>query len=110
MKPGDTVRYSHPQNGEESFRFNLLHVEKGKADIQLVSDWAIQPIETVAETEIEPATISQSDFFNLATVKALQDIQKANPYGSKPHREAWLGICAIAKAYGVERHFNPSDY
>lgn len=55
MKVNDVVKYSKPQKGEESFRFVLLHVEKGKADIRLVCDWQIQPIETVAVEEIEPA-------------------------------------------------------
>ena len=56
MKVGDTVKYSRPTcKAESEFRFTLLHVEKGKADIQLVCGDLIRPIETVATGEIEPA-------------------------------------------------------
>jgi hypothetical protein len=56
MKVNDVVKYSKPQDGESDLRFVLLHVEKGKADIQLVCDWAIRPVETVAVDEIEMAS------------------------------------------------------
>jgi hypothetical protein len=58
MKANDIVKYSKPVNGEETkLRFILLRdPEKGRADIQLICDFRIKPIEIVAVGEIEPAT------------------------------------------------------
>jgi hypothetical protein len=57
MKANDIVKYARPANNEEAeFRFILLRdPEKGRADIQLVCDYRIKPIETVEVGEIEPA-------------------------------------------------------
>ena len=58
MKANDIVKYSKPVNEEETkLRFILLRdPEKGRADIQLICDYRIKPIELVAVGEIEPAT------------------------------------------------------
>ena len=57
MKRGDIVRYSKPVEGEATFRFVLLAApEKERADIQLICEERIKPIETVAVTEIELAS------------------------------------------------------
>ena len=57
MKAGDIVKYARPVNEAESkFRFVLLSdPEKGRADIQLICDDRIKPIETVEVGEIAPA-------------------------------------------------------
>ncbi|HWX18314.1 MAG TPA: hypothetical protein VN578_00270 [Candidatus Binatia bacterium] len=57
MKANDIVRYSKPANeAEAELRFVLLrNPEKGRADIQLVCDYRIKPIETVEVGEIEAA-------------------------------------------------------
>lgn len=57
MKANDIVKYSKPINGEEAkLRFILLRdPEKGRADIQLICDWRIKPIETVEVKDIEVA-------------------------------------------------------
>jgi hypothetical protein len=58
MKANDIVKYSKPVDEEETkLRFILLRdPEKGRADIQLICDFRIKPIEIVAVGEIEPAT------------------------------------------------------
>ena len=58
MKANDIVKYSKPVDEEETkLRFILLRdPEKGRADIQLICDFRIKPIELVAVGEIEPAT------------------------------------------------------
>jgi hypothetical protein len=58
MKANDIVKYSKPVDDEEAkLRFILLRdPEKGRADIQLICDFRIKPIEIVAVGEIEPAT------------------------------------------------------
>lgn len=57
MKANDIVKYSKPRDDEEAkLRFILLRdPEKGRADIQLICDYRIKPIETVEVAEIEPA-------------------------------------------------------
>lgn len=57
MKANDIVKYSKPVDAEEAeLRFILLrNPEKGRADIQLICDWRIKPIETVEVGEIELA-------------------------------------------------------
>jgi hypothetical protein len=50
-------------------------------------------------------TITQSDFFALPQVIALQEIQKRNPYGSAQHRKAHDDIVAIASSHGVASFF-----
>lgn len=57
MKAGDIVKYAKPVDESESkFRFVLLSdPEKGRADIQLICDDRIRPIETVEVGEIELA-------------------------------------------------------
>lgn len=54
-------------------------------------------------------TISQSDFFNLAEVKACQEIQKRNPFGSRKDRDATIKMREIAAEYGVEEHFDTAE-
>lgn len=44
--------------------------------------------------------LSVRDFFELAEVKVLQDVQKRFPYGSKEHREAFKKMAAMAKEVG----------
>ena len=58
MKANDIVKYSKPVDDEEAkLRFILLRdPEKERADIQLICDFRIKPIEIVAVGEIEPAT------------------------------------------------------
>jgi hypothetical protein len=55
MKAKDIVRYSKPADEIESrFQFVLLRdPENGRADIQLICDDRIKPIETVDVGEIE---------------------------------------------------------
>ncbi len=48
----------------------------------------------------ETVCMSVEDFFRRDDVKALQEIQKRNPCGSKPHREAFEQMAALAKAVG----------
>lgn len=59
MKVNDVVKYSRPQNEEESFRFSVLEihrdVENPRAHIQLICDWRIRPVEVVALSDIEAA-------------------------------------------------------
>jgi hypothetical protein len=54
MKADDIVKYSKPVDEEEAkLRFILLRApEKGRADIQLICDYRIKPIETVEVGEI----------------------------------------------------------
>lgn len=40
-----------------------------------------------------------SDFFALPEVRRLQEVQKRNPYGSAPHREAHEAMVGIAGNY-----------
>lgn len=47
-------------------------------------------------------TIPMRDFFALPAVIAWQNVQKANPYGSAPHREAFESMKALARTYGAE--------
>ena len=58
MKANDIVKYSKPVDEEEAkLRFVLLRdPEKGRADIQLICDCRIKPVETVEVGEIEAAT------------------------------------------------------
>jgi hypothetical protein len=57
MKANDIVKYSKPVDEEEAkLRFILLRdPEKGRADIQLMCDYRIKPIETVEVVEIKLA-------------------------------------------------------
>jgi hypothetical protein len=57
MKANDIVKYSKPVDEEEvKLRFILLRgPEKGRADIQLICDYRIRPVETVEAGEIELA-------------------------------------------------------
>ena len=57
MKANDIVKYSKPVDEEEvKLRFILLRSpEKGRADIQLICDYRIRPVETVEAGEIELA-------------------------------------------------------
>lgn len=60
MKVNDVVKYSRPQNDDESrFRFRVLEVhrdvENPRAHIQLICDWHIKPIEVVALSDVEVA-------------------------------------------------------
>ena len=55
MKVNDIVKYSKPVDEEEAkMRFVLLRdPEKGRADIQLICDYRIKPVETAEVGEIE---------------------------------------------------------
>ena len=57
MKANDIVKYSRPADEAEArLRFILLREpEKGRADIQLICDYRIKPVETVEVGEIEAA-------------------------------------------------------
>ena len=56
MKQGDTVKYSKPQGETEAqFRFTVVHADNDRADIELICDSFIRPVETVAIEEICPA-------------------------------------------------------
>lgn len=50
-------------------------------------------------------TISQSDFFSLPEVKALQDIQKRNPPTSKAWQDAEDKLILIAAQYNAAHFF-----
>ena len=57
MKANDVVKYSRPVDEVEAkLRFILLRdPEKGRADIQLICDYRIKPVETIEVGEIELA-------------------------------------------------------
>jgi hypothetical protein len=57
VRATDIVKYSKPVDEEEGrLRFILLRdPERGRADIQLICDYRIKPIETVEVSEIELA-------------------------------------------------------
>jgi cysteine synthase len=55
-------------------------------------------------TSAEP-TISMREFFALAEVRAAQETQKANPFGSVKHRAATSLILLLADRYGCEDYF-----
>ncbi len=52
MKTGDTVRYSKPEHGEEDLRFILRETNGDRVLIELVCNYAIKPLETIALSEI----------------------------------------------------------
>lgn len=56
MKANDIARYARPASAEEAeLRFILLRdSEKDRADIQLICDYRVKPIETVEVGESEP--------------------------------------------------------
>lgn len=58
MKAHDMVKYAKPVDEDEAkLRFVLLRdPEKGRADIQLICDYRIKPVETVEIGEIEAAS------------------------------------------------------
>ncbi|MDD5704958.1 MAG: hypothetical protein PHR35_03475 [Kiritimatiellae bacterium] len=47
MNENDVVKYSRPQEGEESLRFILREVNGDRVLIELICDWPIKPVETV---------------------------------------------------------------
>jgi hypothetical protein len=51
---------------------------------------------------------SQAEFFARPDVRALQDIQKRNPFGSEPHKAAFGEIKRLASLVGAEHFFG--DY
>lgn len=55
LNANEIVKYANPQDGESELRFVVLHIEQGKADIQLIGDETIKPIECVSVDEICPA-------------------------------------------------------
>ncbi len=57
MKVGDTVKYAHPQPGEEDLRFILLEHNGDRVAIQLICDWRIKPVETVDLREVVNALV-----------------------------------------------------
>jgi len=52
---GDVVKYSHPAEGEASFRFLLKEHNGDRVAIELICTERIRPIEVVATDEIEVA-------------------------------------------------------
>lgn len=50
-------------------------------------------------------TISQREFYELPEIKACIEAQKANPFGSEPHRNAHIEILRIAEEHGVSQYF-----
>ena len=50
-------------------------------------------------------SISMRDFFKLPAVVAMQDAQKANPFGSPEHREATSAILILADRYNCREYF-----
>ena len=50
-------------------------------------------------------TMNQSEFWSMDHVKAAQDVQKNNPYGSTAHRNAYLVILKAANDCGVSEWF-----
>lgn len=49
--------------------------------------------------------ITTEEFHNLPNVKAAQEVQKRNPYGSPLHRQAYIAILDAAKEHGVDQYF-----
>jgi predicted xylose isomerase-like sugar epimerase len=60
-----------------------------------------EPIKAEIKNTKMKTSISMRDFFALAEVIALQEIQKRNAYGSKAHREAFDDMKALAATYGA---------
>ncbi len=58
----------------------------------------------VLRTEAQPS-ISMREFFALPPVKAAQDVQKANPYGSAEHHSAFEQIVDLAARYNADSFF-----
>jgi hypothetical protein len=54
-EPGQVVRYSRPEKGEEALRFHVVQDNGDRVAIRLICDMPIRPIETVAKDEIAPA-------------------------------------------------------
>ena len=54
---------------------------------------------------VSKPTIGMRDFFALPAVKAAQQLQKANPYGSQEHRKATTAILLLADKHNCEQYF-----
>lgn len=52
MRVGDIVKYSKPQPTERDLRFILRELNGDRVLIELISDYRIKPLETVAIDEI----------------------------------------------------------
>lgn len=63
-----------------------------------------------AEFDLPKPTQSAQDFFNRDDVKALQEVQKRNRWGTPEHKGAFLKLCELAKSVGAERFLSPEDY
>lgn len=50
-------------------------------------------------------SITMQEFFALPLVRSLQDLQKASPYGSAVHREAFLKMKEEARKFRAEDFF-----
>ena len=61
--------------------------------------------QTLVPTFTAKPSISMRDFFNLPAVVAMQDTQKANPFGSPAHREATSAILILADRYNCAQYF-----
>ena len=83
---------------------------KAESKGKKINGYTASKLGEMAQRCEDASKISQSDFFNLASVREQQEVQKRNPYNSPAHKAAWLKICDIAKEHGVGQHFNPSDY
>jgi hypothetical protein len=55
IKVGSVVKNSRPTEGEADLRFILKEDNGNRVLIELICDYRIKPLETVAEDEIEPA-------------------------------------------------------
>lgn len=55
MKVGDVVKYSKPQPGEDDIRFILRELNGDRVLIELICDYRIKPLETVAIDEVRLA-------------------------------------------------------
>lgn len=63
LRVGDIVKYSRPQPGESDIRFILRELNGDRVLVELICDWRIKPLETVAIDEVclaeeRPATRS----------------------------------------------------
>ncbi len=62
-------------------------------------------------TNIDAVKADQRLYWKMSAVKLAQDVQKENPFGSTPHRNAALLLRRLAEYYGVEEHFDSiEDY
>lgn len=55
MRVGDVVKYRNPQPGEHDIRFILRELNGDRVLLELICNYRIKPLETVAIEEVCPA-------------------------------------------------------